>query len=104
MDEFPVLYIFIYKGRTEQNISLLRLFSINYFDKGTIKEQAAINKEVPLSDSDLRRTKALFKMEFTQDGKLFGTYNNSITNPGSFIATETKGIRRIQVRSATLIN
>lgn len=45
-----------------------------------------------VSDSDAKRTQALFKMEFTQDGKLFASYKNSTTNPGSFTTTESKGI------------
>ena len=71
--------------------------AITAFNKTGVTDKTGIlttkKSELALvSDSDLKRASALFKMEFTQDGKLSATYKNSTINPGSFTATETKGI------------
>ena len=55
--------------------------------------KGAISEQLALSDSDSRRTKALYKLEFTEDGKLIATYENGKDEfAGIFTPSETKGI------------
>ena len=59
------------------------------------KEAALVTAKTNLataSDSDSKRTKALFKMEFTQDGKLSASYTNGKdATAGTYTATDAAG-------------